>query len=100
MFAAAIGVMAKTRIRTEAEIAQFRSIQERVEEIKQAAATAAEDFGEVPDEFRGTKSLSTYFSPDFYKNAFRNVLIRQNHSCQNVVKVFLHSSEVIDYSIH
>ena len=45
--------MIKARIKTESEIGHFRNIQERVQEIVKQRAEAAEDYGEIPDEFKG-----------------------------------------------
>ena len=45
--------MRKARIKTESEIEHFRNIQERVQEIVQQRAEAEEDYGDIPDEFKG-----------------------------------------------
>lgn len=53
MFDDAIARMIKARIKTESEIGHFRNIQERVQEIVKQRAEAEEDYGEIPDEFKG-----------------------------------------------
>ncbi|XP_076451864.1 LOW QUALITY PROTEIN: ubiquitin conjugation factor E4 B-like [Babylonia areolata] len=52
LFDDAIARMIKARIKTESEVAHFRNIQERVQEIVKLRAEVEEDYGEIPDEFK------------------------------------------------
>jgi hypothetical protein len=48
--------MRRACIKTENEIEKFKSIQDKVEEIVVQKAREERDYGEVPDEFRGTQA--------------------------------------------
>ncbi|XP_074654460.1 ubiquitin conjugation factor E4 B-like [Tubulanus polymorphus] len=52
LFDDAISRMVKANIKTESEIAQFRKLQETVEDLVVKKAKMERDYGEVPDEFK------------------------------------------------
>ncbi|KAK7093486.1 ubiquitin conjugation factor E4 B-like isoform X2 [Littorina saxatilis] len=52
LFDDAITRVIKARIKTDSEIAHFRRLQERVEELVKQKAEAEEDYGEIPEEFK------------------------------------------------
>ena len=54
LFDDAMARMRRACIKTETEIEKFKSIQDKVEEIVVQKAREEKDYGEIPDEFRGT----------------------------------------------
>ena len=53
LFDDAIRKMQKAMIKSSAEIEHFRQIKLKVDKIVKEKATVEEDYGDVPDEFKG-----------------------------------------------
>ena len=60
LFEDAVGRMVRARIKTPSEIERFRSIEEKVQQRLIEKNQAEEDFGDIPDEFRGQRWLYTF----------------------------------------
>ena len=54
LFDDAIGRMMRAHIKTSAEIEQFRFLQSKVDTLVIEKQRSEMDFGDVPDEFKGT----------------------------------------------
>ena len=59
LFDDAISRMRRARIKTEQEIEKFRKLQEKIEDLVREKHSAETDYGEIPEEFKGSDHVVT-----------------------------------------
>ncbi len=69
LFDDAIGRMVKAQIKTAIDIEHFKDLQRRVQKIVNDNRQREQDWGEIPDEFRGAPTSTTVISDCDWREA-------------------------------